>query len=90
MNAVVYGDRLQRVLPRLPKDLSFVTSRAVGTPEDWLPGLRANVVDGAVAALFQGTADFPVISGLKPRAADRLPRGDSNYLVTLTFHVERS
>jgi hypothetical protein len=47
------------------------------------------MLDGAVAALFQGTTVFPVISGFRPFAAHRLPRGDSNYLVTLTFHVER-
>src|SRR5437867_791543 len=37
LNAVVYGDRLQRVLPRLPKSLQLVTSRAVGRPEEWMP-----------------------------------------------------
>lgn len=90
LNAAIYGDRLQRVLPRLPRNLSFVTSRAVGTPEDWLPLLSGHLKDGAVAALFQGSPDVVPIDGFRFLAAHRLPRGESNYLLTLTFHVEHA
>ena len=88
LNAVVYGDRLQRVLPRLPENLNLVISRAVGSPEEWLPSLRGHLTDGAVAGLFQGTPEASA-AGFRKTAAHRLPRGESNYLVTMTFHVEQ-
>lgn len=92
LSCQVYGDRLARLLPRLPPDLRFslVTSRAVGNPEEWVPSLRGHLEDGACIALFQGQSEAPEIAGFTPQGAVRLPRGDSNYLVRLMFHVEHS
>jgi 16S rRNA (guanine527-N7)-methyltransferase len=91
LRAVVYGDRLARVLQRLPPDLRFslVTSRAVGKPEEWVPSLRPHLSDGATIALFQSAAETPEIEGFTAGEAHRLSRGSSNWLVTLVFHVER-
>ncbi|MFP5245086.1 MAG: 16S rRNA (guanine(527)-N(7))-methyltransferase RsmG [Thermoanaerobaculia bacterium] len=91
LSSKVYGDRLARLLPRLPADLRFslVTSRAVGNPEEWVPSLKEHLADGARIALFQGTPDVPEIAGFRRGEAVRLSRGDSNYLVTLMFHVEQ-
>jgi 16S rRNA (guanine527-N7)-methyltransferase len=91
LNAVVVGDRLSRALTRFPPDLRFslVISRAVGRPEEWVPSLKAHLADGARIALFQGTPDAPVIAGFDDSGAYKLPRGDANYLVTMTFHVEQ-
>ena len=90
LSCQVYGDRLSRLLPRLPADLRFslVISRAVGNPEEWVPSLKEHLEDGARIALFQGTPDAPAIAGFESEAAVPLPRGTSNYLVLLTFHVE--
>ena len=92
LNSVVYGDRLARLLPRFPADLRFslVVSRAVGNPEEWVPSLKDHLVDGARVALFQGTPDPPDIADFRKESAVRLPRGESNYLVLLTFHVEHT
>jgi 16S rRNA (guanine527-N7)-methyltransferase len=86
LNAVVYGDRLDRVLNRLPPDLTFslVISRAVGKPEEWLPSLAPRMAPNGRAALFEGTAEVAPIDGFQKEGAHRLPRG---YLVT--FHVEQ-
>jgi 16S rRNA (guanine(527)-N(7))-methyltransferase RsmG len=91
LNSVVYGDRLARLLGRLPADLRFslVVSRAVGNPEEWVPSLKEHLEDGAKIALFQGTPDAPKIAGFRPETAIPLPRGESNYLVVLMFHVEQ-
>lgn len=90
LNSRVYGDRLSRLLPRLPRDLRFslVVSRAVGNPEEWVPSLKDHLEDGARVALFQGTPETPEIAGFRFTEAVPLPRGESNYLVLLTFHVE--
>ena len=74
----VYGDRLSRLLPRLPADLRFslVVSRAVGNPEEWVPSLKEHLEDGARIALFQGTPDAPEIAGFTRGEAVPLPRGD--------------
>ena len=90
LTAVVYGDRLSRAQTRFPPDLRFslVVSRAVGNSEKWLPTLRGHLADGARVGLFQSVPDFPEIAGFRSGEAIRLPRGDSNFLVTLTFHVE--
>ena len=87
LNAVVYGDRLDRVLNRLPPELTFslVTSRAVGKPEEWLPTLASRMTPNGRAALFEGSAELPPIAGFRKDTAHRLPRG---YLVT--FHVEQA
>ena len=91
LNAVVYGDRLRAALKRFPPDLCFslVTSRAVGSPEEWVPSLREHLADGARVALFQASPTAPRIDGFDDSGADKLPRGASNYVVTLTFHVEQ-
>ena len=90
LNSLVYGDRLARLLPRLPEHLRFslVTSRAVGNPEEWVPALKGHLEDGARIALFQGSPDVPEIEGFSRHDVVQLPRGESNYLVTLMFHVE--
>lgn len=92
LNCQVYGDRLAAVLTRLPQDLRFslVVSRAVGGPERWLPSLVPHLSEGARVALFQGSEDVPRIPGFEKKTSAALPRGDANYLVTLTFHVEHS
>lgn len=92
LNAVVYGDRLARAVTRFPPELRFslVTSRAVGSPEEWVPMLSQWMEPGGRIALFQGTANVPAISGFERGNVFPLPRGHSNYLVTLTFHVEQA
>ncbi|MGZ7040154.1 MAG: 16S rRNA (guanine(527)-N(7))-methyltransferase RsmG [Thermoanaerobaculia bacterium] len=82
LNATVYGDRLARVLTRLPSDLRFslATSRAVGYPEEWVGSLRAVLAPGARVALFQGTSEIPQIDGFLPGQVFPLRRG---FLVTL-------
>jgi 16S rRNA (guanine527-N7)-methyltransferase len=92
LNAVVYGDRLARAVTRFPPELRFslVTSRAVGSPEDWVPSLWRWMEPGGRIALFQSTPDVPLISEFEVGDVFPLPRGTSNYLVTLTFHVEQA
>ena len=91
LSAVVVGDRLSRALGRFPPDLRFslVTSRAVGEPEEWVPPLREWLEPGGRVALFQGTDDVPAIDGIGSSEVHRLPRGASNFLVVLTFHVKQ-
>jgi 16S rRNA G527 N7-methylase RsmG len=91
LSSRVYGDRLARLLPRLPSDLRFslAVSRAVGSPEEWVPLLKPHLRDGARVALFQGTPETAEIPGFIFERVTRLPRGESNYLVVLTFHVEQ-
>lgn len=90
LSSRVYGDRLARLLPRLPADLRFslVVSKAVGYPEEWVPSLKDHLEDGARVALFQGTPDVPELAGFRRGEVIQLPRGESNYLVVLSFHVE--
>ena len=90
LNSVVYGDRLARLLGRIPQELRFslVVSRAVGEPEGWVPSLKEHLEDGARVALFQGSPDAPEMEGFTAAEAVPLPRGESNYLKVLTFHVE--
>ncbi len=92
LSSRVYGDRLSRLLPRLPADLRFslVVSRAVGFAEEWVPSLKEHLEDGARIALFQGSPDVAEMAGFRRERAVQLPRGASNYLVTLLFHVEHS
>lgn len=92
LNAVVYGDRLARAVTRFPPHLRFslVTSRAVGNPEEWVPSLAPWMEPGGRVALFQSSPDVPPISGFGASETFPLPRGTSNYLVTLTFHVEQT
>ena len=90
LSSQIHGDRLSRLLQRLPADLRFslVVSRAVGNPEEWVPTLKSHLEPGARVALFQGSPDAPEIAGFTRGEAVRLPRGESNYLVVMTFHVE--
>ncbi len=90
LNTIVYGDRLDRALKRFPPDLrlSLVTSRAVGTPERWVPWLEGWMEPGGRVALFQSSPDVPSIPHFEKQEAFSLPRGASNFLVTLAFHVE--
>lgn len=92
LNAMVYGDRLSRALERFPPQLRFslVVSRAVGKGEQWIPTLREHLTDDARIALFQAHSDPPFVAGFEPDRAQRLPRGDENWLVTLRFHVEHA
>lgn len=92
LNSLVYGDRLSRLLPRLPADLRFslVVSRAVGNPEEWVPSLKGHLEDGARIALFQGSPETPELVGFTREEPMTLPRGESNYLALLTFHVEHT
>jgi len=91
LSVVVVGDRLSRALERFLPDLRFslVTSRAVGNPEEWVPPLREWLELGGRVALFQGTDDVPAIDGIGSSEVHRLPRGASNFLVVLTFHVKQ-
>ena len=91
LNAVIYGDRLQAVLPRMPAELRFslVTSRAVGSPEEWVPLLSSRMEPGGRVALFQSSPEAATVPGFERGEVHRLPRGSSNYLTTLTFHVEQ-
>lgn len=91
LSAVVVGDRLSRALARFPSELRFslVTSRAVGNPEQWVPSVGEKLEPGGRVALFQGTPDIPAIAGLSGHEIHRLPRGASNFLVVLTFHVKQ-
>jgi 16S rRNA (guanine(527)-N(7))-methyltransferase RsmG len=92
LSSRVYGDRLARLLPWLPAELRFslVVSKAVGYPEQWVPSLKDHLEDGARIALFQGTPDVPAMAGFSRGDVIPLPRGESNYLVLLTFHVEQN
>ncbi len=87
LSAVIYGDRLDRVLKRLPADLRFslVTSRAVGNPREWVPSLSGCMETGGRVALFQSSPEVPGIA--EAVEVFRLPRGESNFLVT--FHVKQ-
>lgn len=87
LNSRVYGDRLARLLPRLPAELRFslVISRAVGNPEEWVPSLRDHLEDDARVALFQRSPEAPEIAGFRSGESVSLPRGESNYLVVLKF-----
>ncbi len=86
LNSVVYGDRLDRVLKRFPPDLRFslVISRAVGSPEEWLPSLAPWIEPEGRAALFQGTVEGEELHHFRKVGSHKLQRG---YLVT--FHVEQ-
>ena len=91
LNAVIYGDRLARAVTQFPPELRFslVTSRAVGNPEEWVPSLAPWMEPGGRVALFQSNTEVPAIGGFAKSEVFPLPRGTSNYLVTLAFHVEQ-
>jgi hypothetical protein len=62
-----------------------VTSRAVGSPEEWLPSLAPFMEPEGCAALFQATAESVEMEHFRKGEAHKLRRG---YLVM--FHVERT
>lgn len=91
LNSQVYGDRLSRVVARLPPGLRFtlVTSRAVGHLESWLPDVTGRLSEDGRVALFQREKMVPNVAGLRMDQAVALPRGESNFLLILKrFHVE--
>jgi 16S rRNA (guanine527-N7)-methyltransferase len=85
LNSVVHGDRLDRLVTRLDPGLRFslITSRAVGKAERWLPSLISKLeVEGRVA-LFEGSDQPPLLTGLECDRVVALPRGASNFLIIL-------
>lgn len=83
LNALVHGDRLERLVPRLePFRFSLVTSRAVGNPEAWIPLLLPLLEPSGRVALFRRD---PIgrVEGLVPDEVYELPRGEANRLVVL-------
>lgn len=86
LNAVVYGERLDRAARGFPPDLQFslVTSRAVGRPQEWLPLLASHMEPGGHVALFQSGEETPEIEGFHRDPARRLARG-----FLAMFHVEQ-
>jgi 16S rRNA (guanine527-N7)-methyltransferase len=91
IDCAIYGERLEKLLPKLPSDLRFelVTSRAVGYPQKWVPSLRSYLSDDARVALFS-SGETPEVAGFRVAAEHRLPRGSENYLLVLQmFHVEQ-
>lgn len=94
LNAVVYGDRLDRVVVRLDPQLqlTLVTSRAVGSPESWIPLVEPHLAPDARIALFEGREEPPAVPGFVLDRVVPIPRGDRNFLVVLrrmrTFHVK--
>lgn len=85
LNAVVLGDRLERVVERLDPSLHFslVTSRAVGHHDRWLPVIRDRIPPGGRVALFEGRSAVPDVEGFATDRVHRLSRGDANFLVVL-------
>jgi len=84
LNCVILGDRLAAVLPKLASDqrFSLITSRAVGSPEEWVPLLAGRVAPGGRFALFQTGAEIPNELAVADVRSFRLPRGSDHYLVT--------
>ena len=94
LNAVVYGDRLDRVVARLDPQLqlTLVTSRAVGSPQTWIPLLEPHLAPDARIALFEGRGEPPPVRGFTRESVVKIPRGEENFLIVLrrmrTFHVK--
>lgn len=86
LDAVVYGDRLERVIGRLPPSLHFslVTSRAVGHPDQWVHRVASHLEPDGRIALFVGGDTAPQITQLQSVAVHKLARG-----VLAVFHVEQ-
>jgi 16S rRNA (guanine(527)-N(7))-methyltransferase RsmG len=85
LKSVVHGDRLERLVPRLDRQLRFslVTSRAVGRPHEWVGQLIGHLEPDAVVALFHGAERCGDVPGFEHVRSVRLSRGTSNYLVIL-------
>ena len=85
LNAVVYGERLEKVVANLGPDfrLDLVTSRAVGHPEKWVPLLAPFLSTRGRVALFESSPAAPAIEDFELGSVHELPRGASNYLVIL-------
>lgn len=85
LKATIHGDRLERLVARFEPDLRFrfVTSRAVGRPEQWLPLLRDCLEPDARIALFQRSEPDTAIEHFDLERVVPLSRGDHNVLVIL-------
>lgn len=85
LKATIHGDRLERLVARLEPDLRFrfVTSRAVGYPEQWLPLLDGHLEPEARIALFQRNEPDTAIEHFDLERVVPLSRGDRNVLVVL-------
>lgn len=85
LNVRVLGDRLERLIDegRLGGPYRFVTSRAVGYPERWVPRLSPSLEQGARVALFEHSGEPPAVVGFETEAVVPLSRGTDNYLIIL-------
>lgn len=85
LNVEVLGDRLERLSEggKLGGPYRFVTSRAVGYPERWLPRLSAVLDPDASIALFEHDGEPPGIAGFETDEVVPLSRGTENYLIIL-------
>lgn len=85
LNVRVLGDRLERLLEegRLGGPFQLVTSRAVGYPERWLPGLASSLAPNARVALFEHQRGAHEIEGFLTERVESLSRGADNYLIIL-------
>lgn len=90
LNVEVLGDRLERLLDedRLGGPFRFVTSRAVGYPERWLPLLSASLEPDARIALFEHDSEPPLVNGFETEDVVPLSRGTDNYLIILRKSTE--
>ncbi|MBW3670827.1 MAG: class I SAM-dependent methyltransferase [Acidobacteria bacterium] len=90
LNVLVLGDRLERLLDdgRLDGPYRFVTSRAVGYPERWLPLLAPSLEEGARIALFEHAGEPPEVGGFETEEVVPLSRGTNNYLIILRKTTE--
>lgn len=85
LNLRVLGDRLEDLLDRdeLDGPFRFITSRAVGYPERWLPLISPSLEPDARVALFEHTSEPPKVGGFETEDVMPLSRGNENYLIIL-------
>ena len=82
LNCEAWGDRLHRLLGErfLKPEFSLVTSRAVGYPEEWFPGIRNILLPEGRVALFGDSVGRQTIGEFHKIAEIALPRGVTNIL----------